>query len=79
MPDSLSDLLKKRDINEPPEVKIIKSFVQNHFQASCQVGVQMNQITISVNSAPLAGALRTRLYELQELCDTKKRLTIRIE
>ncbi len=76
--DSLQDLLGAKKREEPPEVAIIKKFLFENFQASCQVEIKPRQIVIAVNSSPLAGALRMRLHDLQTLCQTDKRLMIRI-
>lgn len=76
MSTALADILKRRNVEEPAEVQIIKRFVQKHFSASCRVSVQQQQIVIQVTSASLAGALRIKLHELQKLCNTDKRLII---
>lgn len=78
MTDSLADILGKRSYNEPPEVGIIKRFIKETFDAEAQVAVQERQIIIGVRSAALAGSLRMRLHELKKLCETDKRLIIRI-
>lgn len=78
MSTALADILKNRHVNEPPEVQVIKKFVQKHFTAGCRVSVQQQQIIIQVSSASLAGALRIKLHELQKLCNTDKKLVIRI-
>lgn len=78
MSTPLGDILKHRHIKEPEEVQVIKKFVQKHFTANCRVSVQPQQIIIQVGSASLAGALRIKLHELQKLCNTEKRLVIRI-
>lgn len=78
MAESLADLLRKRDNEEPPEVGIIKNFVRKRFDADAAVTVQPRQIIINVKGSSLAGALRMQLHELKRLCDTEKRLIIRI-
>ena len=78
MSDSLADLLANRQFDEPEEIKIIKDYIFAHFQADSHVTMQSNQIVISVSNSSLAGALRMKLHELQQLCETKKRLVIRI-
>lgn len=78
MTNSLADILKDRQPQEPPEISIIKNFVREEFQADCTVLMQVQQIIIQVRSAALAGALRPHLYSLKEVCDTDKRLVIRI-
>lgn len=78
MADSLADILGRDRFEQPPEVKIIKDYVNQHFQVTCEISVNSRQIIIIVKGASLAGALRVKLYELQALCQTQKRLVIRI-
>lgn len=78
MAESIADLLGRKNLDEPPEVQIIKSFVSKHYKASCNVNIQPQQIIIVVKGASLAGAIRIRLHELQALCQTDKRLVLRI-
>lgn len=77
MTDSIADLLRKRDFEEPPEVRIIKQFIRERFDADASVLVQQRQIIIGVEGSSLAGALRMHLHQLQRLCATEKRLIIR--
>lgn len=79
MSDSIGSLLSGRERREPPEVQIIKTYVYAHFQATPQVTLQPRDIIIGVKSAALAGALRPHLLELQQACETDKRLVIRIQ
>ncbi len=78
MSDSLGDLLSQSRFTEPPEIKTIKSFVKDRFNSVPSVTIHQSQIIIGVSNAALAGTLRVHLHELQELCQTKKRLVIRI-
>jgi len=78
MSDSLADILGSRQYDEPPEVTVIKKFLRDKFQATANITVQPRQIIIAVPSAALAGTLRMHLHKLQEMCDTDKRLVLRI-
>lgn len=78
MANSLGDLLKAKNFDEPEEVLIIKTFLHENYKADCQVTMGQQQIVIAVKGASLAGTLRMRLHELQALCQTDKRLVIRI-
>lgn len=78
MSDSIADLLRHRDFKEPPEVRVIKQFIRERFDADASVTVQQRQIIIGVRGSSLAGALRMYLHQLQKLCATEKRLVIRI-
>lgn len=78
MTDSISDLLGAKNYSEPKEIQIIKDFVHNNFNSPCSVTIQQRTIVIAVKGSALAGSLRLRLHELQEICKTDKRLMIRI-
>lgn len=78
MTHAIRDLLADRFDAEPPEIKIIKDYVQAHFDESVAVTIRDNQIVINTRSSAMAGSLRPHLYELSKLCKTKKRLTVRI-
>lgn len=79
MTDSIGDLLQNRRLEEPPEIKIIQDFVQTKYEITPQVMVNQQQIVIGVKSAALAGTLRTQLPQIKTLCQTEKRLVIRIQ
>lgn len=78
MADSLGNILQTKRFDEPHEVLVIKNFIHAHYQSECQVNIHPTQIVIVVKGASLAGAIRIRLHELQTLCQTDKRLMIRI-
>lgn len=79
MSNSIGDLLANRKREEPPEIAIIKGFVTEKFNQPTEVTIQEKQIVITVKGAALAGALRPLLPQLQERCETDKRLLIRIK
>lgn len=76
--DTIKHLLHRRDHSEPKEVRLIKAYVQEHFKSSVAVTVQSQAIVIGASNAALAGTLRLHSHQLAELCETKKRLIIRI-
>lgn len=76
--ESLQDLLKGRGVSEPPEIKLIKKYVQDEFKETVEVMVRDKDIVITVNSAALANTLRLRTTDIKKLCQTDKRLTFRI-
>lgn len=78
MADSLGDLLRNYDLDEPPEIKRVKAFIRNTFQKEVAVALRDNEIIISVPSAAFAGVLRPQLYKIRNECETDKRLIIRI-
>lgn len=78
MADLLADILATKNLEEPDEILIINNFLKQNYQAICQVTMTPRQIIITVKGASLAGALRMRLHELQTLCQTDKKLIIRI-
>ena len=78
MSNSLASILGNREFHEPPEIQTIKSFVRKEFSSDCSVQINDRNIIIQVSSAALAGSLRMHLHNLQKMCETKKRLIIRI-
>jgi len=78
MTSSMKDLLQIRDYNEPNKIGIIKLFIKQHYDAEARVTVQPKQILINVNGAALAGSLQMQIYEMQQACNTQKKLVIRI-
>lgn len=78
MTDSLGDLLRNYDLDEPIEIKRIKAYIRNTYQKDVGVALHDNQIVITVPSAALAGTLRPQLHKIQRECETKKRLVLRI-
>lgn len=76
--DNLRDILGKKGLVQPPEIKIIKQFVRDKFDEDVTITVKSKNIVISAPNAALAGSLRMHLHKLQELCKTDKRLSIRV-
>jgi len=68
--DSIADLLAARKPSEPPEIRAIKDYVQQHFQEAVNVMVRERDVVITVRSSALAGALRMRKLDLSSLLDT---------
>ena len=75
---SLNDILLKKDFDQPPEIQTIKDFAMRHFDSDVGVVMQPRDIIITTPSAALAGSLRLKLFELQKLIGTERRLRIRI-
>lgn len=76
--DTLFNLLADRDFDEPAEIRLIKDYVRNQFQASVGVTLAQQQIIITTPSAALAGSLRPHLHKLKKELATDRRLLIRI-
>lgn len=76
--DTIKQLLSKRDPSIPKEVGLIKTYVQEKFKSDVVVLVQPTQIIISAANAALAGTLRLCSHDLAEICQTDKRIVIRI-
>lgn len=79
MSQSLEDLLKNRSFDEPPEIAVVKRFVEEKFKQTPAVAVSQTEIIIGVKSSALAGALRPLLPQLKERLDSSKKLRIRIQ
>jgi hypothetical protein len=77
--DNLQDLLAARTPKEPPEIRIIKEFVQQKFDEPVNVLVTEREIVVTVGSGSLASALRAYTSVLLAKCQSPdKRLALRI-
>ena len=75
--DSLSDILRRKDFDEPPEMAAIKKFVQDRYQETVAVTIRERDILIATRSAALANTLRLNTRQLQAAAKTDKRLVFR--
>ena len=75
--DSLSDILRRKDFDEPPEMAAIKKFVQDRYQETVEVTIRDRDILIVTRSAALANTLRLNTRQLQAAAQTDKRLVFR--
>lgn len=78
MVNSLADLLRRKDFDEPPEMAAIKSFVRETFDEDCEVLVRERDIVVTVRNSSLANALRLKVTELRDTAKTNKRIIFRI-
>lgn len=76
--DSLSDILGRKDYDEPAEVLAIKKYVREQFDEAVAVTVREREIIIAAPNSTLAGALRMRVVALQRLIGENKRLVFRV-
>lgn len=76
--DSLFNILKRKDFDEPPEIASIKKYVMDEFKVEVGVQVREKDIIIIVPSSSLAGTLRLRGPEIKRRCQLDKRLTFQI-
>lgn len=76
--DLIGNLLGTKQYKEPSEIDTIKEFVMSRLNSTCTVSISPRYIAIIVASSALAGELQLRLHELKRLCDTDKKLIIRI-
>lgn len=78
MSDSLADILGRRDMDEPPEIRAIKEYVRRYYDADVKVSMGPHTIVVAARSAALIGSLRMNLPKLQEAAASEKRIMLRI-
>ena len=76
--DGLGDILKRKDFDEPSEVRAIKEYVRRHYDVEVRVTIQPHTIVVAARSAALIGSLRMNLPKLQAAADTEKRIMFRV-
>ena len=78
MADSLFDILKSKDFDEPAEATAIKQYVQDKYQLTVAVTVREKDIIIAAQGAAFTNALRMQTRQIQRAAETTKRLVFRI-
>jgi hypothetical protein len=76
--DSLTNILRDKNFDEPAESAAIKKYVKDEFKITVSVMVRDKDIVVQVPNAALANTLRLRGPEIKRRCQTTKRLTFRI-
>jgi len=74
--DKISDLLARKNLSEPPEIKIIKDFILSKYDEDINVQVETNKIIIFANNSALASSIRMNIPEIQRACGNNKRIAI---
>ena len=70
--DSLSDILHRKDFDEPPESKSLKKYIRDTYQTESSVTIKDKQIIIEVPNSALANTLRLQTIKLKKLVSTDK-------
>ncbi len=78
MGESISDILGKRGLSEPPEIKIIKDFVIGEVGLVPEVKVTDTLFIVSLPSAAAAGTLRFKLFQLQRQLGNQRKIVLKI-
>lgn len=77
--ESMGDLLSRyAPQQQPPEIQAVKQYIAEQFQSGSSVALKGNNLIITVSSASLAAMLRLRTLQIQQVCNTTKRLVFRI-
>lgn len=76
--DNLSDILSRKNFDEPNEIGIIKRYVKEHFDVDVGVKIQPKIILITARNSSIVGRLRMHTIQIQRACQTDKRIVLRI-
>jgi hypothetical protein len=76
--DDISQILKGKNLSEPPEVAAIKKFILDKYEESVKITVHNDSITLTVASSSLANLLRLDSQEIIKACGLTKKLVLRI-
>lgn len=76
--DSLSDLIKAKSPQEPPQVVALKNYVKTHHASDSKVTISHLGYNLTVPSASLASVLHMEVPKIIEECALDKKLFIRI-
>ena len=76
--DQLADLLKSKQPQEPPQIRALRAYIQDHHAAASNVSVSSMGYTVTITDASLATILRMEMPAIQQACHLDKKLFIRI-
>lgn len=76
--ENISDLLKTKIPQEPPQLQALKSYVLEHHGEVIQCSISQTAYTISIPNASLASTLHMETPKIIEECNLDKKLFIRI-
>jgi hypothetical protein len=76
--DDLSEILRRKNFDEPAEVRAIKEYVRRYYNTEVRVTMQQHAIVVAARSSALIGSLRLNLPKLQAASGTDKRIMLRI-
>ena len=77
--DNLSDILARKDLSEPPEIKIIKDIILKKYGENISVKIDVNKIIIYAKNSALASNIRMDIPEIQKKCASDKRIAIYLD
>jgi hypothetical protein len=75
---NINSILAKKQYDVPPEVPLIKSYIKDTYQEEVAIRSTPTSIIITTASAPLANMLQLNSTQIKKMCDTNKKLLIRI-
>ena len=76
--DNISDLLKAKKPDEPPQLQALKAYVLENHNEVIKCSVSQSGYSISVPNASLASTLHMETPKIIEACNLNKKLFIRI-
>ncbi len=76
--DSLQDLILSNPLEEPPQVRALKDYVNKQYESTCTVTVTPRNYILAVTSAPLANTLQLERAQIATVCGLDKPLRVRI-
>jgi hypothetical protein len=76
--EGISDILSRKNFDEPAEATAIKKFVYAKYKKSVAVTVREKDILIACQGASFTAALRMQWRDLRKAANTDKRLVFQI-
>ena len=76
--DDISEILKGKNLAEPPEVAAIKKYVLDKYDETVKTTVHNDSISLTVPSSSLANSLRLDSQTIIKECNLTKKLIFKI-
>lgn len=74
--DNLQNLLNQKKYSEPPELRLLKTYIKEQFASEVLVKSDNNTIIITAPNSALASRLHSDILKLQDISKTDKKIKI---
>jgi hypothetical protein len=76
--DDIAEILGRRRIEEPDEIKVIKNYIFKKFETEVKISIKNNSLVISSPRAALINELRLGSSQLANECNVSKKMVFKI-
>jgi hypothetical protein len=76
--DDIAEILGRRRIEEPDEIKVIKNYIFKKFETEVKISIKNNSLIISSPRSALINELRLGSRQLADECNVSRKIIFKI-